>query len=109
MVIPTLRKTQRDPEKYNKWVDTLSRDEYRLHVHREVEDNQTHRMNDKQEYKAIRGRFKDGKLQILLREGDDKDSKNAFYVDMDESTHNRGLIELVPNLRITGKPIKWKM
>ena len=69
----------------------------------------TQRAETGNEYTAVKSRFKNGKLQILMKAENDTHNKNTFYIDMDETTHNRGLFKLLPRLRTTGKPVHWRV
>ena len=67
----------------------------------------TQRAETGSEYTAVKSRFKNGKLQILMKAENDTQNRNTFYIDMDETTNNIGLFKLLPSLRTTGKPVNW--
>ena len=78
------------------------------HEAQKVGGTANNRADTDSEYTAVKSRFKNGKLQILMKPEHDSQSKNSFYMDMDEATSNIGLIKLLPWLRTTGKPVNWR-
>jgi hypothetical protein len=110
-IIPELkRKKVRSQAKYDKWMESLTKEECMnlCHEAQKVGGTANNRADTDSEYTAVKSRFKNGKLQILMKPEHDSQSKNSFYMDMDEATSNIGLIKLVPWLRTTGKPVNWR-
>jgi hypothetical protein len=109
IIIPGRGRRIRNQGNYKTWLDSLSKEECVLHSHQEqIETNESIRnTGGRNEYNAVKGRFKNGKLQILLKEEIKGNDGNSFYMDLDESTNNVGLLDRIKEIRITGKPIKW--
>jgi hypothetical protein len=109
IIIPTNKKKVRSPANYNKWMESLTKEECMLQCHQaQTNRRETQRISESlNEYTAVKSRFKNGKLQMLLTEETDKENPNSFYMDLDESRNNEALLDLITSLRVTGKPIKW--
>jgi hypothetical protein len=109
IIIPGTKRRIRNQGHYKIWLDSLSKEECMLHCHQEQIEtrNSIGKSEGRNEYNAVKGRFKDGKLQMLLKEEIAGKKGNSFYMDLDESTNNAGLFEMIKEIRITGKPIKW--